>query len=86
MGQAAGASASAAREQVGNTRVTVRVDEPGDGSPVVQQNEAHAGAQASASGTVDTPSSEVQQQASAEADAAQEDVSNGRDREGREPG
>ncbi len=76
MGQAAGASASAAQEQVGNTQVTVRVDEPGDGSPVVQQNEADAGAQASASATVDTPSSEVQQQASAEAGAAQEDVSN----------
>ena len=76
VGQAADASASAAQEQVGNTQVTVRVDEPGDGSPVVQQNEADAGAQASASATVDTPSSEVQQQASAEAGAAQEDVSN----------
>jgi hypothetical protein len=76
VGQAAGASASAAQEQVGNTQVTVRVDEPGNGPPVVQQNEAEAGAQASASATLDTPSSEVQQEASAEAGAAQEDVSN----------
>jgi hypothetical protein len=77
VGQAAGAGASAEQGQVGNTQVNVRVDEPGKGAPVGQRNEAEANADASASAGVDTPgSSNVQQDAQAEAGAAQGNVSN----------
>ena len=75
VGQQAGASASAGQDQVGNTQASVRVDEPGNGSPVGQENRAEADSQASAA--ADTPgSTTVAQDVQADAGATQSDVSN----------
>jgi hypothetical protein len=75
--QAADASAAAGQEEVDNTHVTVRVDEPGDGAPVGQANEASASADASAAAAVDTDApASVEQHADTEATASQQGVSN----------
>jgi len=52
VGQAANATAGAGQEGVGNTQTSVRVDQPGDGTPVSQANQADANAQATANAQV----------------------------------
>ena len=75
--QGAKSSASADQENVGNTHVTVRVDEPGNGSPVGQENRAEAQADAGASAVVETPGeASVTQDVHADSSATQTDVSN----------
>ena len=77
MSQEAGASASAAQRDVGNTSVTVHVDQPGDGTPVGQENRATADAAASTSAVVENAGeAAVHQDAQADASAAQSGVSN----------
>ena len=77
IGQGAEASASAGQEQVGNTQVSVRVDEPGNGAPVGQENHAEADAAASASATTGTSgTANVDQDVQANADGTQSDVGN----------
>ena len=70
-------AASADQGQVGNSHVTVRVDEPGSGSPVAQENRAEADAQtASASADGAPPPASVRQDVLADAGATQSDVAN----------
>lgn len=77
IGQAADATASAGQEHVGNTHVDVRVDEPGNGEAVGQENRAEAAADASTSTVVaGTGEAETDQSVHAGADASQTDVSN----------
>ena len=77
MSQEAGASASAEQRDVGNTSVTVHVDQPGDGTPVGQENRATADAAASTSAVVENAGqASVEQDAQADASAAQSGVSN----------
>ena len=74
-----GATASAAADQgnVGNTHVTVRVDEPGNGSPVGQENRAEAQADAGTSAVAETPGeASITQDVHADSSATQSDVSN----------
>ena len=74
-----GATASAATDQgnVGNTHVTVRVDEPGNGSPVGQENRAEAHADAGTSAVAETPGeASITQDVHADSSATQSDVSN----------
>ena len=52
MGQNADATAAADQKDVDNTAVTVRVDEPGNGKKVGQENRASAEAEASTTSTV----------------------------------
>jgi hypothetical protein len=75
VGQSAGASASADQKDTGNKHEDVRVDKPGNGPHVDQRNEAAADAEASAHADV-PESTSVTQDASADASAAQSDVSN----------
>ena len=75
--QEAGASASAQQRDVDNTSIAVHVDEPGDGTPVGQENRATADADASTSASVENAGgASVQQDAKADASAAQSGVSN----------
>jgi hypothetical protein len=75
--QDAGASASADQGDVGNTHVTVRVDEPGNGTPVAQENRAEAQADAATSATADTPGeATIAQDVHADSSATQSDVGN----------
>jgi len=77
IGQEAGASASADQGDVGNTHVTVRVDEPGNGTPVAQENRAEAQADAATSATVNTPGeATIAQEVHADSSATQSDVGN----------
>ncbi len=77
IGQEAGASASADQGDVGNTHVTVRVDEPGNGTPVAQENRAEAQADAATSATVNTPGeTTIAQDVHADSSATQSDVGN----------
>jgi hypothetical protein len=77
IGQTADASASAAQDTVGNTQVTVRVDEPGNGQPIGQENRAEADAGASASAVVDGGGEgSIDQAVQADAAASQVDVAN----------
>ena len=77
IGQKADASASAAQEGVGNTHTAVRVDEPGNGQAVGQENRAEAGADASASAGAGTEApSGAHQDVQAGASASQSGVSN----------
>jgi hypothetical protein len=73
--QSAGASASAEQKDTGNKHEDVRVDKPGNGPHVDQRNEATADAEASAHADVPEATS-VAQDATADASAAQSDVSN----------
>jgi hypothetical protein len=75
--QEAGASASAEQRDVDNASIAVHVDEPGDGTPVGQENRATADARASTSSAVENAGqATVQQDAQADASAAQSGVSN----------
>ena len=75
--QEAGASASAGQRDVENTSVTVRIDQPADGTPVGQENRATADAAASTSALVENAGqASVEQDAQADASAAQSGVSN----------
>ena len=75
--QGAAASAAADQGNVGNTQVTVRVDEPGNGSPVGQENRAEAQADAGTSAVVETSGeASVTQDVHADSSATQTDVSN----------
>ena len=75
--QEADASASAEQRDVDNTSIAVHVDEPGDGTPVGQENRATADAAASTSAAVENAGeASVQQNAQADASAAQSGVSN----------
>ena len=75
--QKADASASAGQRDVENTSVAVRIDEPGNGKTVGQENLAAADADASVSTAGDTAgSTTVQQEANADAGAAQSGASN----------
>jgi hypothetical protein len=77
VGQHAGAAASAEQQDVDNTAVTVRVDEPGNGKKVGQENRAAADADASTASAVDGgPGATVAQASEADASATQSDVSN----------
>ncbi|HET9243699.1 MAG TPA: hypothetical protein VFN99_09645, partial [Gaiella sp.] len=73
--QSAGATAEAQQDRVDNTQVTVRVDEPGNGTPVVQENRAEADSAASADAETSGPATS-DQAARADAEAAQADVGN----------
>jgi hypothetical protein len=75
--QEAGASASAEQRDVDNTSIAVHVDEPGDGTPVGQENLATADAAASTSAAVENAGeASAEQDARAGASAAQSGVSN----------
>ncbi len=75
--QDAGASASADQGDVGNTHVNVRVDEPGNGTPVAQENRSEAQADAATSATADTPGeATIAQDVHADSSATQSDVGN----------
>lgn len=75
--QAAGGDAAAEQQDVGNVAVTVRVDEPGSGTPVGQENRAAADARSAANAVVDAPGeADVDQHAHANAGAAQAGVTN----------
>ena len=77
VGQNAGASAAADQQDVDNTAVAVRVDEPGNGKKVGQENRASAEAGASTASTADTAGAvTVVQDADADASATQSDVAN----------
>ena len=77
IGQGATASAAADQEDVGNTHVTVRVDEPGNGTPV---GAGEPGGGAGGCGDVrvaDTPGeASITQDVHADSSATQSDVSN----------
>ena len=73
--QSAGATAVAEQDRVGNTHVTVRVDEPGNGTPITQENRAEADAAASTEAGSSGPATSAQS-AQADAEAAQSDVAN----------
>ena len=75
VGQEASAGAKAGQTGVGNTKVDVRVDQPGNGSPVSQQNRADGNAEATATAETSTPATS-DQSASAAAEASQSDVQN----------
>ena len=65
------------QRDVDNTSIAVHVDEPGDGTPVGQENRATADAAASTSAAVENAGeASVQQDAQADASAAQSGVSN----------
>ena len=75
--QKADASASAGQRDVENTSVAVRIDEPGNGKKVGQENRSAADADASVSTVGDIAgSTTVQQEANADAGAGQSGVSN----------
>ncbi len=75
--QEATASASSDQGNVDNTHVTVRVDEPGDGNPVGQENRAEAEADGATSATAEAPGeATVTQQVHADSSATQSDASN----------
>ncbi len=77
VGQKADATASADQKDVDNTAVTVRVDEPGNGKKVGQENRASADADASTTSAVEGPGEvTVEQGADAAASATQTDVAN----------
>jgi hypothetical protein len=77
VGQNAGASAAADQDDVDNTAATVRVDQPGNGNKVGQENRAAADASASTASAVDgAGDATVVQSASADASATQSDVAN----------
>ena len=77
LSQEAGASASAEQRDVDNTSIAVHIDQPGDGTPVGQENRATADAAASTSAAVESAGqAKVQQDAQADASAAQSGVSN----------
>jgi hypothetical protein len=73
--QGASAGAKAGQNGVGNTKVDVRVDQPGNGSPVSQQNRADGNAEATAAAETSTPAIS-DQSASAAAEGSQSDVQN----------
>ena len=73
--QTAAADATATQEGVGNTTVTVRVDQPGDGSPVSQENRAEGNAEATAAADTSVPVTS-DQEATATAEGTQTDVQN----------
>jgi len=75
--QSADASAAADQDDVDNTSATVRVDQPGNGKKVGQENRAAADANASTESAVDGPGdTTVVQSAGADASATQSDVAN----------
>ncbi len=75
--QKADAAASAGQRNVDNTAVEVRIDDPGNGKKIGQENLSAAAADASVSTVGDTAgSTTVQQEAGADAGAAQSAVSN----------
>jgi hypothetical protein len=77
VGQKADAEASVDQRDVDNTAATVRVDQPGNGKKVGQENRAAADAAASTESAVDSPGDvTVAQSARADAGASQSDVSN----------
>ncbi|HEY1317129.1 MAG TPA: hypothetical protein VGF10_07935 [Gaiella sp.] len=77
VGQSADASGSADQRDVDNTAASVRIDEPGHGRKVGQENRAAADAAAATEASVDSPGeTAVAQSAEAEASASQTDVSN----------
>ena len=73
--QTADAAATATQDGVGNTAVTVQVDQPGDGSPLAQENQAEGNAQAAVDAESSTPAT-TDQTASADATGTQSDVQN----------
>jgi hypothetical protein len=73
--QAANADAAAHQQDVGNSQTTVKVDEPGNGGPVSQENQAAAGAEATAAAETSAPSTS-DQSAAAGAAATQTDTQN----------
>jgi hypothetical protein len=77
VGQSAQASASAGQQNVGNTASSARVDEPGNGTIVGQENRVSAHAGASTDVAVASPGdTTVAQSAQSDAAASQTDVSN----------
>ena len=77
VGQKADAAASAGQRNVENTSVAVRIDDPGNGKKVGQENRASADADASVSTVVDTAGpTTVQQEAGAAASAEQSGAAN----------
>ena len=77
VGQNADAAAAADQQDVDNTAVNVRVDEPGNGKKVGQENRASADADASTASAVDgAGDATVVQSADADASATQSDVAN----------
>ena len=75
--QKADAAAAADQQDVDNTAATVRVDEPGNGKKVGQENRASADADASTASAVDgAADATVVQSADADASATQSDVAN----------
>jgi hypothetical protein len=73
--QTAGAAAAATQDGVGNAAVSVQLDQPGDGSPVSQENQAQADAQAAVDAESSTPAT-TDQAAAADANGTQTDVQN----------
>ena len=71
----ANAAAGAQQQGVGNTKVDVRVDKPGNGPPVSQENQAQGNADATATVDSSVPTTS-DQSAAAAAEASQTDVQN----------
>ncbi len=75
VGQAANAAATAHQQGVGNSQSSVNVDKPGNGPPVSQENQAAAGAEATAAAETSAPVASDQSAAAAAA-ATQTDTQN----------
>jgi len=75
VGQGANAAATAHQQGVGNSQSSVKVDKPGNGPPVSQENQAAAGAEAAAAAETSAPVTS-DQSAAAVAAAAQTDTQN----------
>ena len=73
--QTAAATAAATQGGVGNTAVTVQLDQPGEEAPLTQANQAQGNAQASVNAESATPAT-TDQAAGAEATGTQSDVQN----------
>lgn len=73
--QAANSGANAQQQGVGNTKVDVRVDKPGNGPQVSQENQAEANADAATVAETSAPATS-EQSAAAAAEASQSDVQN----------
>lgn len=73
--QGANSGANAQQQGVGNTKVDVRVDKPGNGPQVSQENQAEANADASTVAETSAPATS-DQSAAAAAEASQSDVRN----------
>ena len=75
VGQGANAAATAHQQGVGNSQSSVKVDKPGNGPPVSQENQAAAGAEATAAAETSAPVTS-EQSAAAVAAATQTDTQN----------